>query len=104
MFARASVAREQEAAGGVGVEAVHGDGRALEAHLQFIDARLYRRPARARGIDRQPGRLVDDDDVAVDEQDAVGQEHGPAYIALRTKHANRLNCDSSATNHENPTA
>ena len=66
---RLGVARQQQAAAGIGIDPVHGHGRALETQLQFLEMVLERGPAAAGAFDRQPGRLVDDERFAVFEQD-----------------------------------
>ena len=82
--AGARIAREQQAARGVLVEAVHRRRRALEPEHQFLDAIFDAVAAQPRGVDREPGGLVDDDRVAIDEQNAVFKVHGGPMPLRRT--------------------
>src|SRR3546814_19248419 len=72
---RLGIAREQQAARRVAVEPMHGKRPALEAEAQAVEMILQAEGAIARRVDRQAVRLVDDEGLAIEEQDKVGQEH-----------------------------
>src|SRR3546814_6671794 len=54
---------------------MHGKRPALEAEAQAVEMILQAEGAIARRVDRQAVRLVDDEGLAIEEQDTVGQEH-----------------------------
>ena len=63
----------QQAARRVAVQPMHRHRLALEAELELARPGNDAVAAGARRIDRQAGRLVDDDRLGVDEEDAVFQ-------------------------------
>ena len=73
-----AIAGEQQAAGGVLVEPVHRHGRPGEAESEVVKAPFHAVAEHARVVDRQAGRLVNDQGFAVDEQDTIGEFHGGA--------------------------
>ncbi len=62
------VAGEEKAARRVAVEAVDGEGRALEAEAEMLEIILEALGRPRSRMDGETGRLVDDDRLAVDEQ------------------------------------
>src|SRR5690349_19409453 len=72
---RLGLAREQKAAAGIAIEPVDRLGQPPEPEGQVAEHVLEAARAVARAIDRQPRGLVDDDRLAVDEEDAI-LKHG----------------------------
>src|SRR3546814_20078440 len=66
---RLGIAREQQAARRVAVEPMHGKRPALEAEAQAVEMILQAEGAIARRVDRPAVRLVDDEGLAIEEQD-----------------------------------
>ena len=68
---RLRVAGEQEAAAGVAVEPVDGERRALEAEAEMAEIIVEALGRLRAGVDGEAGRLVDDDRLAIDEEDVI---------------------------------
>jgi hypothetical protein len=68
---RPGVAREQQAAGGVAVEAVDRRGRPPEAEAQRVQMVLEAVAGRGSGMDGEARGLVDHDRLAVDEKHPI---------------------------------
>ena len=73
---RLGIARQQQAAAGVGIEPVDRHRAALEPQLQLVEPVEQARPASPGAIDREAGGLVDHQRFAVFEQDRDGQDGG----------------------------
>src|SRR6185295_9995116 len=80
-----------QAAGRVAVEAMHGHRRTHEAKLQLVSPRGDAVAAGPRRIHGHAARLVDDDGLAVDEQDSFGKSDltrfGPGDRSLQNSRA-----------------
>ncbi len=72
------VASEQQAAARIPVEPVHGSRPAFEPERQRLQMVFQAERAVSRAIHWQAGRLVDNNGLTIEKQDAIGQ-HGVTH-------------------------
>ena len=72
------IAGEKQAAAGIAVEPVDGCWPAFEAEHQCLEMVFKAQGAVARRVNRQAGRLVNDDGLTIEEKDVIDQ-HGAGH-------------------------